>query len=124
MAEIGIPRIAASTSAAMYALERITATGSTAGGPLPVFRQTALPGQRLGLLEDCGVAGERVDILGDPVTALVVGRDRRTAHHEDRGRDASPPEPGVELVEQVGGLLGGELMPTARHAVTRSRAGT
>jgi hypothetical protein len=30
---MGIPRIAASTSAEMYALERITATGSIAGGP-------------------------------------------------------------------------------------------
>ena len=34
MAEMGIPKIAASTSAAMYRLERITATGSIAGGPL------------------------------------------------------------------------------------------
>lgn len=33
MAEIGTPRIAASTSALMYDLERITATGSMAGGP-------------------------------------------------------------------------------------------
>ena len=76
------------------------------------------------LLEDRGVAGERVDILGDPVTARLVGRDRRTAHHEDRGCDPTPPEPGVELVEQVGGLRGGELVPAARHAVIRSRAGT
>jgi hypothetical protein len=85
---------------------------------------TAFPGQGLGLLEDRGVAGERVDILGNPVTARLVGRDRRTAHHEDRRCDPTPPEPDVELVEQVGGLRGGELVPAARHAVIRSRAGT
>jgi hypothetical protein len=90
----------------------------------PVLWQTAFPGQRLSFLEDRGIAGERVDILGDPVTARLVGRDRRTAHHEDRRCDPTPPEPDVELVEQVGGLRGGELVPAARHAVIRSRAGT
>src|SRR5215213_2742532 len=34
MAEMGIPTIAASRSAPMYRLERITATGSIGGGPL------------------------------------------------------------------------------------------
>lgn len=54
----------------------------------------------------------------------VVGGDRGATDDEDRGADSTLAQTCVELGEQIGGLLGGELVSGPRHAVTRSRAGT
>jgi hypothetical protein len=51
---MGMPKIAASTSAPMYCLERITATGSTTGDPLGGVGAcwlTSLAGRLLELFE-------------------------------------------------------------------------
>jgi hypothetical protein len=77
-----------------------------------------------GFLEDHGVAGESVDVLSDPVPPRVVDGDRGATHDEDRRCDPALSEACVELIEEGGGLLGGELVSGPCHAVTRSRAGT
>lgn len=91
----------------------------------PVFWQTSLKCERFGLVEDCGVAGHGVNVLGKPVAAIAMGGDCSASDDEQGCCDTALLQPLVEFGEQSGGLVGGELMPTMPgHAVTRSRAGT
>src|SRR5215213_70768 len=91
MAEMGIPTIAASRSAPMYRLERITATGSIGGGPLaaaaPSCWLTSGTAPVLGLFESairCSLPSDRSDEAGQHAGAQGT-RHTPTAKAE-RGR--------------------------------------
>ena len=53
-------------------------------------------------------------------------RNRGSSDDEHRRGNAAAAQPVVELSEQIGDLLGAELVPlrAGTHAVTRSRSGT
>src|SRR5215212_10100879 len=85
MAEMGIPTSAASASAPMYRLERITATGSIGGGPLaaaaPSCRLTSGTAPVLGLFE----SAIRCSLPSDQSDEAVCRSSRDQAHTDGEG---------------------------------------